>query len=59
MKEENRKEILTRDIIKKELKEIYLYNSLIQILQFVVYCGTFGLVFFYLLIQLTCQTMLK
>lgn len=28
MREENRKEILTREIIKKELKEVYLYNGL-------------------------------
>ena len=28
MKEENRKEILTREIIKKELKEVYIHNLL-------------------------------
>ncbi len=48
MKEENRKETLTREIIKKELKEIYVYNSLIQILLFGAFCGTLGLVFFLL-----------
>lgn len=30
MKEENRKEILTREIIKKELKEIYIHNLLLR-----------------------------
>ncbi len=37
MKEEKRKEILTRDIIKKELKEVYLYNGLIHLSHLVAY----------------------
>lgn len=31
MQDENKKETLTRDIIKKELKEVYLYNGLIHL----------------------------
>ncbi len=49
MENENRKEILTREVIKKELKEIYVYNSLIRILQFVAFCGALGLVYFLLI----------
>ena len=31
MKEENRKEILTKETVKKELKEVYIHNALIHI----------------------------
>lgn len=37
MQEENRKETLTREIIKQELKEVYLYNGLIHLSHLVIY----------------------
>lgn len=45
MKEENRKEILTREIIKKELKEVYLYNGLIHLSHLVVYILCFVILY--------------
>lgn len=33
MEEENKKEILTRAIIKKELREVYLYNGLVHLFE--------------------------
>lgn len=40
MRDESRKEILTRDIIKKELKAVYWHNALILLSLFVVLLST-------------------